>query len=105
MALNPDIVEAVIGENFKTGAGLPALVNNLLAVNAQAHNKMMDSIREVAFGELVMQRAGLDISEAVAGKKTAEADLSRSVTELNAAIAAIMQLMKGAQTTQPETGK
>ena len=101
--LDEGVVSAVINENFKTGAGLPSLVNNLAAINAQSHNKMLDSIREVAFGELVMQRAGLDVSEAVAAKKVSEADLGRSLGELGSAIAALQQIIKTAQSTPPPT--
>jgi len=64
----------------------------------------MNLISQAFLAEAVLPRAGVDITEAVGAKKVAEADLARTVDELGTAIAALQQIMKGAQTTRPETG-
>jgi hypothetical protein len=53
--------------------------------------------------EAIMPRAGVDVTEAVGAKKVAEADLARSVSELGTAVAALQQIVKTAQTTNPQT--
>lgn len=102
-ALDEGVVQSVINSNFKGHADLQTLVTGLAAVNAQSHNKFVDAIREFALGEMVMQRAGIDVEEAISVKKVAEADLSRAVSELGTAIAALQQIIKTAQTTIPVT--
>lgn len=105
--LDTGVVESVINANFKViaeaNASGIALAGQLSAQNAVAHQNSMNLLREFAVLEATGQRAGIDIAEATAAKKVSEADLARSVSELGSAIAAIQQLMKGAQTTPPVT--
>ena len=109
MALNADIVEDIANSNFKVVAGAAAVgLSQALALAAQdavSHQRAVNSIREVALGEMLGQRAGIDASEAVSTKKVAEADLARTIDELGSAIAALQQIIKGAQTTPPPTGQ
>ena len=105
--LDPSVVSSVVNANFKVLAetaqtGL-AQAGALAAQDAVSHQRSMNMIRESYLMEGLGQRAGLDTAEAVATKKVAEADLSRTVSELGSAIAAIQQLLKGAQTTPPIT--
>lgn len=106
--LDDGVLNDIINSNFKVVAGA-AVVGlsqslSLAAQDALSHQRIINGIREAAFAETVLQRAGVDISEAISAKKIGETDLSRTLAELANTVAAIQQTMKGAQTTRPETG-
>jgi hypothetical protein len=107
MALNETIVEDVANSNFKvvanaTASGV-AQAGSIAALNAASHQHALNLISAASITESVMQRAGIDISEATAEKKVSEADLARSVTEMGSAIAALQQIIKTALSTPPVT--
>ncbi len=77
--------EAVAAADLKvTGEG-PAFYQNLAYGNAVANQQAMNQIAQAAVGKIV------------------EAIISTSPSEGGAAVAALQQLMKGAQTTPPVT--
>ncbi len=85
-AVIPDkIVEAVAVDNVKTVAGQPASLANLAHANAVAFQQAMNSVMVATT------------------TKAVELILGTSPQEGGAAIAALQQLMKGAQTTPPPT--
>ena len=107
MALDETIVDDVANSNFKvvanaTASGV-AQAGSLAALNAASHQQGLNQITSAFLAEAIMQRAGVDVAEAVGVKKVAESDLSRSVSELGTAIAALQQIIKTAQTTPPIT--
>jgi len=107
--LDPSVVAGVANANFKviaeaTTAGI-AQAGSLAAQNAASHQQAKNMIQEAFLAEALLPRAGVDPTESVAVKKTTEADLARSVAELAAAVSAIQQMLKGAQTSLPETGQ
>ena len=107
--VDPGVLSAVINEEVKVVASSPTIalarIMSMLADDAMSHQRVINGIRETAFAETVLQRSGLDVSEASAAKKVSESDLARTVAELASVVASIQQTMKGAQTTRPETGK
>lgn len=127
MPLDPGVVDGVINTNFKNLAEAAGAAQALAYQNAVAnqqveqadivsHQRIVNGLREVVFGQLAKRIAELDIAEAVAEKKTGEQDLARSLAELSTTvanntsqlgeiIAVIQQLVKGAQTTPPQTGQ
>ena len=107
--LDDGVLNSVINEEFKVVASAPTVglsqALSLAALDAVSHQRIINGYRELAFAEATGQRAGMDISEAVASKKVAEADLSRSMSELVAVVTNAMQQLKGGQSTPPETAK
>jgi hypothetical protein len=107
MPLDESIVADVANSNFKVVANAATVglsqALSLAAQDAVSHQRVINSIRESALAEALGQRAGIDVTEAVSSKKVAEADLARTVDELGTAIAALQQIIKGAQTTPPPT--
>lgn len=107
MPLDPTIVDDVANSNFKVVANSVASgiaqAGSLAALNAASHQHALNLISQAFLAEAIMPRAGVDIAESVGVKKVAEADLSRSIDELGSAIAALQQIVKGAQTTPPVT--
>ena len=108
MPLDETIVADVANSDFKVIANAVASgvaqAGSLAALNATSNQQAMNLITQAFLSEAILPRAGVDVTEAVGAKKVAEADLARTVDELGTAIAALQQIMKGAQTTPPQTG-
>lgn len=107
MALDQTIVDDVANSNFKVVANAAATgmaqAMALAAQDAVSHQRIINGLRETAFAEATLQRAGIDPSEAAATKKVTESDLGRTVSELGAVVASLQQMIKTAQSTPPET--
>ena len=97
MPLDDSVVAAVANYNFKANA-------ERSTQNMDAHQQRLQLIAESSIGQIVKGINSLDISEAVAQSKVANSDLAGKVAALSAAIASNQQVMKGAQSTPPETG-
>ena len=98
MALNPDIIEAVANSNFKTMA-------EMQVTNSLAHQNRLNLIAESSLGSILERMNTLDVSEAAGVAGVVNADLAEVIGQLSGAVANAQQLMKGAQTTLPETGQ
>lgn len=85
-ALPDDIREALAVENVKCVGGAPAVLTNLALANAVSHQQAMNAISQAATGKIV------------------ESIIATQPSEGGAEIAALQQLMKGAQSTPPATG-
>ncbi len=77
--------ESVAAANLKTLGDGPAFYTNLAYANAVAHQQAMQQLQAAIVG------------------KVAEAIISVSPSEGGSDVAALQQLMKGAQTTPPVT--
>ena len=86
-ALPDDIRESVAVANLKAVGEQPAVLANLALANAVSHQHAMNQIQAAAVGKIV------------------ESIIATSPSEGGIDVAALQQLMKGAQTTPPETGK
>lgn len=84
-ALPDDIRESLAVANLKTVAEAPAILSNLAVANALAHQQAMYQIAQASVGKIV------------------ESIIAVSPSEGGADIAALQQLLKGAQTTPPTT--
>lgn len=93
MALDPGVVEAVTNANFKTLA-------EQVATNTANHQHRLQLIAESSVGQIVNRMNSLDPLEA-----TSAAMVTQKLADLGAQVAALQQIMKGAQTTPPETGQ
>jgi hypothetical protein len=109
MALDQGTLDAVNNSNFKTIAEAAAVglaqSMALQAQNAASHQNRVNVLAEASLAQALKNQTELDPSEAAAIKKVDNADLAKVLGELGASIAGIQQLMKGAQTTLPETGR
>lgn len=97
MALNPDIIEAVANYNFKANA-------ERQTVNADAHQARLFLLAESSLAQQLNKMNTLDPTEAAAISGVVSSDMAERISELSAAVANSQQLMKGAQSTNPETG-
>ena len=85
-AVNPEkIVEAVAVADLKAVAEQPAILANLALGNAVSNQQAMNQIMQATVGKIV------------------EAIVMTSPSEAGGAVAALQQLLKGAQTTPPVT--
>jgi hypothetical protein len=98
MPLNDAILDAVANANFKTMA-------ELATQNAIGHQHRTNLIAEASLGKILENMNTLDPTEAAGISTVVSADLAERLGELAGAVASSQQLMKGAQTTLPETGR
>lgn len=98
MALDPGILDSVTNSNFKTLA-------EQVATNAAAHQQRLQLLAESSLGRILKNLNETDVEEAQAIRTVSTSDLAGKISELSAAVASIQQMIKGAQTTLPETGR
>jgi hypothetical protein len=98
MALDQGIVDGVSLVNVKTLA-------EMQTVNILGHQNRLQMIAESSVGQILNKMNGLDPAEAASIGGVVRSDLSKDVAALGAAVSSIQQMMKGAQTTLPETGQ
>jgi hypothetical protein len=96
--LDEGILASVVNANFKTLA-------EMQVVNSLGHQNRMNAIFESSIGQIVNKMNTLDPTEAASVAGVVNADLAKELAQLGSAVAGIQQLMKGAQTTLPETGQ
>ena len=98
MALDQGIVDGVSLVNVKTLA-------EMQTVNILGHQNRLQMIAESSVGQILNKMNGLDPAEAASIGGVVRSYLSKDVAALGAAVSSIQQMMKGAQTTLPETGQ
>jgi hypothetical protein len=98
MALDQGILDSVTNTNFKA-------IAEMQTVNALGHQNRMNAIFESSIGQIVNKMNTLDPTESAAISGVVKSDLSKDIAALGAAVAGLQQLLKGAQTTLPETGQ
>lgn len=98
MALDPGILDSVTNSNFKTLA-------EQVAVNAAGHQQRLQLLAEASLGRILKNMNEPDVEEAAAVRTISTSDLAGKIAELASAVAGIQQMLKGAQTTLPETGR
>ena len=99
-------VEAVNVANVKTIAEAGAFFMAQAMGNHVSHGKRLDILAENALAKAVEGIQTLDAAESTAIQKLLSGnDLAQTMSSLGTAIAQLQQLMKGAQSTPPETAK
>jgi len=93
MALDQGVLDSVVNANFKTLA-------EQVASNAAAHQQRLQLIAESSVGQILNRMNSLDPAEAAS-----ISTVNQKIAELGSQVAALQQMLKGAQTTPPETGR
>jgi len=96
MALDQGVLDAVTNANFKSLAEMGT-------INALGHQNRLNLLAESSLGQILNRMNALDPSEAAAIGGVVSSDMGEKLGELSAAVANAQQLMKGAQSTPPET--
>jgi hypothetical protein len=73
--------------------------------NALSHQNRLQLIAESSLGTILEKMNTLDVAEAAGVAGVINADLAEIIGQLSGAVANAQQLMKGAQSTLPETGQ
>ena len=94
--LDEGVISSVINSNFKSLA-------ELVATNAVGHQHRLQIIAETALTKSIEAIHGTSVAEGLGISAAQRGDLAKQLTDLGAAVAAIQQQMKGAQTTPPPT--
>ena len=95
--LDPAVLAAVANGNFKT-------IAEMGTYNALAHQNRVNVLAEASLGQILNRMNSLDPEEAASISGVVSSDLAEKIGELSGAVASAQQLMKGAQTTMPQTG-
>lgn len=98
MPLDEAILSAVANANFKTMA-------EMATQNAISHQQRLQLISESSLGKILENMNTLDPTESAGISGVISSDLAETISQLAGAVANSQQLMKGAQTTLPETGR
>lgn len=98
MALDPGVLDAVTNANFKS-------IAEQATINMLGHQNRLQLLAESSLGQILNKMNNLDPTEAAAISGVVSSDLSDKISQLSASVANSQQLMKGAQTTLPETGQ
>jgi hypothetical protein len=103
MAANEGLIDSVANANIKTIAEAPAFYMAQSMGDSVAHQRRVNALTETALGAMIKRLVEVDSQEAVSESKLLSSDLGNIVAQLGAAVAAIQQLTKSAQTTPPVT--
>ncbi|MCB1921977.1 MAG: hypothetical protein KDJ28_18670, partial [Candidatus Competibacteraceae bacterium] len=77
----------------------------IAAQNLASHQQRLNLLAESSLGQILNRMNALDPEEAASIAKVEKSDIAKQMGELAAQIAGIQQMLKGAQTTLPETGR
>ena len=108
------IIDTLSVENLKTTAGAGAHAMAVLAHEMGASAARRTGLADAAYGSMLKRLSELDVQEGIGEQKVATANLPErqiemasglagAIASLNASVAAIQQMLKGAQTTPPVT--
>ena len=98
MPLDQGVLDAVTNANFKS-------VAEQATINMLGHQQRLQILAESSLGQILNKMNNLDPAEAASIGTVNSSDLAEKIGELSASVASAQQLMKGAQTTLPETGQ
>jgi len=98
MALDQGVLDAVTNANFKS-------IAEMGTIDALGHRSRLNLLAEASMGQMLNRMNALDPAEAASISGVVSSDMAEKMGELSAAVANAQQLMKGAQTTLPETGQ
>ena len=104
--LDESTLESVSNANYKTIGESGAFYQAQAMANHVASQNRLGILAESALGSVVKNMNEVDPAQALSlVKANTGNDLSAQLAQLGAAVAAIQQQMKGAQSTPPETAK
>lgn len=115
MALSPDVIDSVVDANFKNLGDAPAVAiatafqgfgqaATLAAQNAVSAQQQMNQLGVNAAGLMTNNLHNLDVTEASAVNTVNSGEIAKALAQLGSSIAGLQQMIKGAQTTPPQTG-
>ena len=105
MPLDAGVVDGVVNANFKSVAETTALVANRMNQDMAQHQAETTKLGIASLAQQLDRANGLDPTEAASIAGVVQSDLAEQIANLGAAVAGLQQIMKGAQTTLPETGQ
>lgn len=94
MPLEAGVVDSVANANFKNQAEMPTQFSNLLLNDSLIAARNMTAIREKSVARSLER---FDVTNGDENENV--------IASLGAVVASLQQIMKGAQTTLPETGR
>ena len=97
MALDQGVLDAVTNSNFK-------ILAEQVSTNTAAHQNRLNILAEKALAKSLESMDTMQVGEGLGIAAANRSDLAKVAQELGSAVASLQQMMKGAQTTPPQTG-
>ena len=104
-SLDDGVVNGVLNANFKTVAESVALVANRMNQDMAQNQQETTKLGLASLAQQLNRANTLDPTEAASIHGVVNSTLAAKIDELGSAVASLQQIMKGAQTTLPETGQ
>ena len=98
MAIDAGIMDSVTNSNFK-------IMAESATQNMVSHQNRLNMLAESSLAQMLNKMNGLDPKEAVSITKVDEARLAEKIAMAGQAVASIQASLKGAQSTNPQTGQ
>ena len=98
MAIDAGMMDSVTNANFKVLA-------ESATQNMVSHQNRLNMLAESSLAQMLNKINGLDPTESAAIVTVDQSGLSKQMADMGMAIASIQALLKGAQTTNPQTGQ
>jgi hypothetical protein len=98
MAIDVGMMDSVTNSNFK-------ILAESATQNMVAHQNRLNMLAESSLAQMLNKMNGLDAVEAAAVKTVDQSGLAKQMAEMGMAISAIQSQLKGAQSTNPQTGQ
>lgn len=102
MPLDQSTLDAVANSNYKNLGEANTLAYVQQVQSQNAHQSRLQILAETALARSLRQLSGVDIEQAAADQKV-DGGQAGLMAQLGSAVAALQQVMKGAQSTPPET--
>jgi hypothetical protein len=98
MAIDVGMMDSVTNANFKVMA--ESATQNMIS-----HQNRLNMLAESSLAQALNKMNGLDPNEAASVTKVNEVGLAMKLADAGQALASIQVSLKGAQTTNPQTGQ
>jgi hypothetical protein len=98
MAIDAGMMDSVTNANFKVLA-------ESATQDMVSHQNRLTMLAESSLAQMLNKINGLDAREAAAIVKVDQSGLAKKMADMGIAIASIQALLKGAQSTNPQTGQ
>jgi hypothetical protein len=98
MAIDVGMMDSVTNSNFK-------ILAESATQNMVSHQNRLNMLAESSLAQMLNKMNGLDAVEATAIKTVDESGLAKQMADMGMAIASIQASLKGAQSTNPQTGQ
>ena len=98
MAIDTGMMDSVTNSNFK-------ILAESATQNMVSHQNRLNMLAESSLAQMLNKINALDATEAAAIVKVDQSGLAKQMADMGMAISSIQSMLKGAQSSLPQTGR